>query len=136
MTTPVQALDRLRRAAASGALEALADRFGLDLVVVFGSTAKGAPQPRDLDIAVSSRGGRKLALLEVYEAFTAITGPCDIDVMVLDRADPVARYEALLGTIPLYERTPVRYFEVRMAALKQYAETAPMRARSLELMAE
>lgn len=136
MTTPVQALDRLRRAVASGELAALCERFGLDLVVVFGSAAKGAAAPRDLDIAVSTRRGRKLPLLDLYEGFIDLTGPCDIDVMVLDRADPVARYEALLGTIPLYEHTPGRYFEVRMAALKQYAETAPMRARSLELMAE
>ena len=136
MTTPVQALDRLRRAATSGELGALSDRFGLDLVVVFGSTAKGAAAPKDLDIAVATRRGRRPALLELYEAFTELTGPCDIDVMVLDRADPVARYEALLGTIPLYEHTPGRYFELRMAALKQYAETAPMRDLSLKLMAE
>ncbi|THV28053.1 nucleotidyltransferase family protein [Glycomyces paridis] len=135
MTTPVEALDRLRRAAASGELDALCDRFDLDLVVVFGSVARGAPSPRDLDLAVSTRRGRKLALLDLYEAFTELTGPCDIDVMVLDRADPVARKEALLGTIPLYEHTPGRFFEVRMAALKQYAETAPMRALSLKLMA-
>jgi len=135
MTTPVQALDRLRRAAAGSELGTLCDQFGLDLVVVFGSTAKGAAEPRDLDIAVSTRQGRQLDLLGLYEAFIGVTGPCDIDVMVLDRADPVARYEALLGTIPLYEHTPGRFFEVRMAALKQYAETAPMRARSLELMA-
>lgn len=94
MTTPVEAFDRLRNAAASGALAALC------------------------------------------EAFIALTGPCDIDVMVLDRADPVARKEALLGRIPLHERTPGRFFEVRMAALKQYAETGPMRDLSLRMMAE
>lgn len=136
MTTPLEGLSRLRKAAKSGELPALCDRFGLDLVVVFGSTVKGKARPRDLDIAVSTRRGRaRLALLDLYEAFTAICGPCDLDVMVLDRADPVARYEALLGTLPLYEHTPGRFAEVRMAALNQYVETAPMRALSLEMMA-
>ncbi|THV40944.1 nucleotidyltransferase family protein [Glycomyces buryatensis] len=135
MTTPIEGLHRLRRAAASGELAALCERYGLDLLVVFGSTAKGKAEPRDLDIAVSTRRGRsRLALLDLYEALTAVTGPCDIDVMVLDRADPVARREALLGTIPIYEHTPGRFAEVRMAALNQYAETAPMRALSLEMM--
>ena len=135
MNLAVQGLDRLRRAAEDGELAALCERYGLDLLVVFGSTAKGKPDPRDLDIAVSTvRGRSRLALLDLYEALTAVAGPCDIDVMVLDRADPVARREALLGTIPLYERTPGRFAEVRMAALNQYVETAPMRALSLELM--
>lgn len=137
MTSPSEGLARLRRAASSGRLETLCDRFGLDLVVVFGSTARGERNPRDLDIAVSTRPGRsRLALLDLYEAFTEVTGPCDIDIMVLDRADPVARREALLGTIPLYEHTPGRYAEVRMAALSQYAETTPMRELSLRMMAQ
>ncbi|WP_199036416.1 nucleotidyltransferase family protein [Glycomyces salinus] len=137
MTSPKEGLARLKAAAESGRLEALCDRFGLDLVVVFGSTAKGAASPRDLDIAVSTRRGRsRLALLDLYEAFAEVTGPCDIDVMVLNRADPVARREALLGTIPLYEHTPGRYVEVLMAALTEFAETAPMRDLSLRLMAK
>ncbi|GAB3220720.1 hypothetical protein GCM10027447_05390 [Glycomyces halotolerans] len=136
MTSPSEGLARLRQAAASGRLDALCERFGLDLVVAFGSTVRGSMNPKDLDIAVSTRGGRpRLALLDLYQAFSEVTGPCDIDIMVLDRADPVARREALLGTVPLYERVPGRFAEVRMAALSQFAETTPMRELSLRLMA-
>jgi predicted nucleotidyltransferase len=59
MTTPAEALERLRRAEASGELADLAERLGLGLIVAFGSAARGESTARDLDIAVGSRSGSR-----------------------------------------------------------------------------
>ncbi len=96
MTTPAQALDRLRQAEASGELAALAERHGLSLVVVFGSAARGEPTARDLDVAVGSRLADLDAVRLVMELMD-LTGSDAVDLLDLDRAGPVARQHARTG---------------------------------------
>lgn len=62
----------------SGELARLAERFGLGLVVVFGSAARGEPAARDLDIAVGSRRGR-LDAAAVVVALMDLTGTEAVD---------------------------------------------------------
>src|SRR5258706_11468061 len=102
MRTPAEALERLHRAEQSGALAAFADRYGLSLIVVFGSTARGEPTARDLDVAVGSRTG-DLDPVRVVTALMELAGTEQIDLLDLDRAGPVARQHALVPGIPLHE---------------------------------
>jgi predicted nucleotidyltransferase len=102
MTTPGEALERLRRAEASGELARFADRHGLSLIVVFGSAARGEPLARDLDVAVGSRTG-DLDPVRVITGLMDLSGTDKVDLLDLGRAGPVARQHALVPGEPLYE---------------------------------
>ena len=135
MTTPAQALDRLRHAEASGELAALAERHGLSLVVVFGSAARGEPTARDLDVAVGSRLADLDAVRLVMELMD-LTGSDAVDLLDLDRAGPVARQHALVPGEPLYEYPAGEFARQQLRASAERLSTEWMRRLDLELMAE
>ena len=135
MTTPAEAFAALREAERTGELARLADRLSLGLVVVFGSTARGAPAPRDLDVAVSSRPGTRLDILDVVNALLDLTGFDGVDVLDLDRADAVARQHALVPGEPLYESEPGGFVRERLRASSERLSTEWMRRNSLRRMA-
>ncbi len=141
---------RLRDAAESGALAALCDRHRIRLVTVFGSVvyaeitgddiATATPPPRDLDIAVFfdpaavKVGSTKL--MEVVNDLVDLTLFDHVDVMVLNRAGPVAKDQALSLGVPLFEADAGMYARMQMAASTQRMDTAHLRRGDLELMAE
>jgi predicted nucleotidyltransferase len=138
MTTATDALDRLRAAAVSGALDALCDELGIALVVAFGSTT--APdrlrEPRDLDVAVRFRPDAN-DRVDVINALIDLTGFTEVDVVDLAAAGPVLRARALgPAGEPLYEATAGAYATAQMAALTEAMETAWLRRLDLELLAE
>ncbi|THV41092.1 nucleotidyltransferase family protein [Glycomyces buryatensis] len=128
------ALDRLQAAKADGSLNELCERFGLDLVVVFGSVIRDDAEPRDLDIAVHYRGERPSPVAMV-EAFVQLTRFDQIDLMDLNRADPFAREQALVGTLPLVERDSELLPTMQMTAMNQRMDTEWLHRMSLEAMA-
>lgn len=134
VTTPAEGFERLRAATADGRLDALCDRLGVELLVVFGSAARppaGAP-PNDLDVAVSlDDPGR---LLELVDALLDLTDCDALDVAVLDRATPVLRARALTG-VGLYERTPGLFAVSQMAALAEERDTKHLRDLDLRSLA-
>jgi predicted nucleotidyltransferase len=135
VTTPAEALERLRRAEASGVLAELAERLGLGLVVAFGSAARGEATARDLDIAVASRSG-DLHPTHVVLALMDLTGTDDVDLLDLDRAGPVARQHALVPGEPLYEFPPGEFGRQQMRASGERLSTEWMRRLDLALMAD
>lgn len=135
MPTPVEAFAALQEAERTGELARLADRLSLGLVVVFGSVARGEPAPRDLDVAVASRPGTRLDILDVVNALLALTGFDDVDVMDLDRADALARQHALVPGEPLYEFEPGAFVRERWRASAERLSTEWMRRNSLRRMA-
>jgi predicted nucleotidyltransferase len=137
MGTPREGLDRLRDAAASGALERVCERLGITMLVVFGSATTPDRVPRDLDVAVRLRDGAPADVVDVTNALIDLTGTTDIDVMDLGSAGVVARARALGGgSEPLYEAESGAVALAQMGALAYAMETAPMRRRDLELLAE
>lgn len=135
MTTPADAFAALQEAERSGELAHLADRLSLGLIVVFGSVARGEPAPRDLDVAVSSRPGTRLDILDVVNALLDLTGCDDVDVMDLDRADALARQHALVPGEPLYEFEPGRFLSEQLRADAERLSTEWMRRNSLRRLA-
>ncbi len=132
---PYEALAALRAAALDGRLDEIADRHGLAVVTVFGSTARQEPEPRDLDVAVATRpGAAGLDVLAVLDDLAVLTGSDDVDLMVLDGALPVARERALVGAAALYEDEPGRYDRLRTHAVVERMETAWLRELELRVL--
>jgi predicted nucleotidyltransferase len=76
------------------------------LVILFGSALDGpaGPEP-DLDLAVLF--GRPADPLQAIGDLSAALGRGDVDLMILDHADPIARLAASRGA-PVYEAEPGR----------------------------
>lgn len=131
---PTAGLARLRAMAADGRLDELCDRHGVAVLTVFGSTARGAPEPRDLDIAVLHRPGRVVDYPGVIGDLQIAAGG-DIDLAVLDGAGPVLRERALVGVVPLYEYRAGDWARAATAAVLERMDTAWMRRLDLEQLA-
>lgn len=130
------ALRRLRSAAGSGELAALCTRHRVRLLVAFGSAVDESARPRDLDIAVAFEREATPDLVGVIDGLMRLAGTEKIDLMHLDRAGPVPRERALVGTLPLFEGQASAFANAQMAAISERMETAPMRRLDLELMAQ
>ena len=139
VATPLEGLERIRAAAASGELDRVCERLGVGMLVVFGSAVDPhrVRAPGDLDIAVSLRAGAAGDLVDVVNALIDLTGTSDIDVLELGSAGVVAQARALgPPSEPLYEATAGAVARAQMAALTYAMETAPLRRRDLELLAD
>lgn len=134
MSTPAQAVARLRVAAASGRLDALCEQHGIGVLTVFGSAARAEPDARDLDVGVLGEPGRQLDPVAVVNALSEVAEFERVDLADLDRAGPVLRERALVGCIPLYERTSGRYAAAQTAAIAERIETDAGRRLELELL--
>lgn len=131
---PAVALASLRSAAADGRLDALCERHDIRILTVFGSVVRTPGTARDLDIAVAFEHGANPDLLALIVDLTDLTSSDDMDVMVLNRAGPVARERGLVGCLALYESVPGAYANAQMAAIGERLDTAWLRALDLELM--
>jgi predicted nucleotidyltransferase len=133
-TDPRTALDRLRAAADDGRLERLCRRLGIRVMTVFGSAVRQDTAPRDLDVAVGFERDHPGDVLLVLDALGELTGSDDLDLMVLDRAGPVARERALVQCVPLYESEPSAYATAQVAAMGERMDTDWLRALDLETL--
>lgn len=136
MRTPAEGLARLRAAAASGELDTLCARHGVRLLTVFGSAGRDEPGARDLDIGVFFEDGVKADILGLIDDLTGLTKVDAIDLAHLNRAGPVLREHALVGSVPLYEHAEGQFFSAQSAAIGERIDTDPMRRFQLELLAE
>ena len=131
---PRQALSVLREAARDGRLDALCERHGIRVLTVFGSAVRATGSPRDLDVAVRFEPGRPGDLLALVDALSVLTGTDLLDVLVLERAGPVARERALVGCLALYESSAGAFAQEQVAAVGERMDTAWLRALDLETM--
>ncbi len=120
------------------AIRRLARRHGWELVVLFGSAARGAPDPRDLDIAVQPPPGRFPDLMTeagwLSDLEDALPG-WRVDLLVLtDATDPLTRYEALWKGRLLYERAPGLHDRELSRAFFLYADSAKFRRARREAL--
>lgn len=134
MDTVVQVVKRLRMDSESGALADLCDELGVDLMVLFGSAVQDPSTAGDVDVAYGRRHGRTTDHLHVVNALGARYGD-HLDVLDLDRAGSVARFEALHGVDLLVQLTPGRYANAQMAAFGAFCDTQRLRDRALEVLA-
>lgn len=122
------------RAASSGAVAALCERVGVDLLVLFGSAADDDAVPRDVDVAVRFRPDTAPDLLDLLEELYALTGYEGFDILDLRRAAPLVRDRALSGGRPLYQAGSGVFGNAQIAAMMERLETEEFRRLELELM--
>ncbi|MCL5966679.1 MAG: nucleotidyltransferase domain-containing protein [Deltaproteobacteria bacterium] len=110
--------EEIRRAAAG-----IARRQGLSLVVLFGSAAEGTERPdSDVDIGVRFRGDYDLSkTLEVQLAVSALSGGREVDLAVLNRADPLLMKKIAERCLVLYE-DPGAAAAFRLLAFRRYQD--------------
>ena len=101
-----------------------------------------AVEPNDLDVGVSFQRdteGQRVRdprdRIALWTALVELTGYEGIDLVVLDVDNPVLRADALTG-VPLYEFKAGEYAEAQIAAVGERRDTAHLRRRNLELMAQ
>ncbi|MBA3373698.1 MAG: hypothetical protein H0T98_09335 [Euzebyaceae bacterium] len=140
------ALGRLLAAATAGALDAVCERFGVEVLGAFGSaTDPDSPElrawfvypwraPRDLDLAVRIAADTHPDLVGLAAALHAVCGPAEIDLLDLRTAEPVATTAGLVGGVPLYEHRPGAFAEAQVAAVLEELDTAWLRRLELELL--
>lgn len=128
------ALSRLKAAALDGRLDVLCAGLGVRILTVFGSAARGEAAPQDLDVAVLYQRDGTHDDLRTIEAITDLAGTDQIDLLVLDRASPTARRNAVVPAVALYESEPGAFAQFQMAAIGEFLETDWLRALDLELL--
>lgn len=134
MTSPAAALRHLRDAAASGALDAFCARHAVRVLTVFGSAARGEPDARDIDVGVLVERGATFDTLAAHADLVALTGTEAVDLAQLNRAGPVLRERALVGSVALFESVPGALADAQVFAIAERIETDPLRRLNLELL--
>ena len=114
-------------------LSAVAAQFGLRLVVLFGSAARGQARPdSDCDIAVAGCPRDRIWDLSVALQETIRSG-AQLDLVRLEPADPLLRYEILRDAVLLYGDADL-FCEVRAFAFRDFQDSASLFALEKTLL--
>lgn len=118
-------------------IEAIGEKFGLRLVLLYGSFAKGAQTAlSDLDIAVAGKSPIDFAThVELYREFARVFGDRerDLDVQLLQRKDPLFLYQVAKNSQLLYGNTS-DYHEFGAYAFRVYHDSKDLRRLQEKLM--
>ncbi len=118
----------------AGAGEALAERLrglresvpDLDLLVLFGSAARGRARPRsDLDLAVRCDGPADLDA--VYVALASRFRTDRLDLVDLRRVGPLLAFQIARAGLVLFERSAGLFRQFQSLASRRYADTRRLR---------
>ncbi len=129
------ALRRLDEAAADGRLEVICRRLDVGLMTVFGSAVRDPETARDVDVAALFGERSPMAPLHLVNALVDLTGTDAVDLLVLNDADPVARFNATSRGRPLYQDAPMRWGMTQMGYATMLFDTEHLRRAELDRMA-
>ncbi len=113
----------------------ICERFDISLLVMFGSHAKGTAKPgSDVDIGVWLAAPTITAEreLELIRALVLATREGNLDVVILNHADPLLGYHVARDSVLLYECEPGTFDWYRWWAWKRYLDTAKFRRMEAE----
>lgn len=130
-----ETLEALRADARTGELAAFCADLGIDLLVLFGGARVDAARAGDIDLAYAFDRVAQGDDLAVVNALSERYPGDHLDLMPLDRADPVAALAALLEGEVLVERTPDAFAERQVLALGLFRDTQHLRDLALRAMA-
>lgn len=108
-----------------GQLARVCEEFDLDLVVLFGSHAKGIASPKsDYDIGVLPRKGviPSEKVLELSYRLSRAVGVSEVDLVDLRRASPLLKHEVAESGHALFERDPGTFTRFRVLAFKMFQD--------------
>lgn len=109
-------------------LDKIGKKFGLTLVLLFGSQMSGKKfnQESDLDVAViNSRSESYRQFLSLYPAFSKIFKDDDVDLRFIKDSDPVFFYQVFKNSQLLYGN-PQDYYNYKSFAYKNYIDSRPL----------
>jgi uncharacterized protein YutE (UPF0331/DUF86 family)/predicted nucleotidyltransferase len=124
----------------AGAVAEVASRAGIDLVVLFGSAARGRLRTEsDLDVAVRFVGERP-----GFEAEAAVAGELhgalqpsrELDLVLLNGASPTLLAHVAGDGILLHAASPELWPLFRLYARRRFEDTEPYRCRRWEALKE
>ena len=130
-----QAVATLRTAARDGRLGRVCEASDIQLLVLFGSAAREPDTARDLDLAVRFEPYEPTRVLAALDALSELAGPVPVDLMLLNRAGPVAREQALVFGELLCARAADTFAEAQIAAVLERLDTEHLRVAELDLLA-
>lgn len=106
-------------------LNEFVSKYNISLVVIFGSHAKGrANNFSDIDIGIRFAKSIDMSLYSlIMEELIEIFKNDNIDVVVLNYADPLLCFEIINNYKVLYEAHPEAYIEFYLYAVKSYDDT-------------
>jgi predicted nucleotidyltransferase len=114
-------------AAVRARIATLAVRRGLDLVVLFGSAARGRIHPHsDVDLAVRRAHGclDGPGMLDLVAELPTALGVPEVDLVDLRAADPLLLRQIFDCSVPLFEE-PGAFAAARLHAFHRYEDYRP-----------
>jgi predicted nucleotidyltransferase len=118
----------------SDELKKVARRYDLDLIVLFGSHAKGRDRKgSDIDVAVRARkrrwGNAEWELGLASDLTAAVKSSGEVDVAFLNGADPILMFEVASDGVPLFEAEPATFVQFVSYAARVYDDNRKWRER-------
>lgn len=114
------------RAELTAAARILAAEAGLELVVLFGSAARGDREAA-ADVDLGLRAATPVDLVAATNRLIAILAIQEIDLVDLRRANPVLLAAVARDGIPLHEDVPGRFNQFVSLAMRRFADTRKFR---------
>lgn len=107
------------------ALKKTAEKYGLKLIILFGSFANGTNKPdSDFDVAILAKD-RSIAKHD-FDLISAITRALerDVDLSIINLADPLLKYEIARNCVLLYGDDD-DFIDFKAKAAMQYMDNQP-----------
>jgi predicted nucleotidyltransferase len=110
-------------------LAEIAEKYGLDMVVLFGSQATGRTHSKsDVDIGFTAPEHLELKTrFEIETLISKVLGRDDVELVDLQRISPVMKKIVADEGVVLYEREPGMFELFCIYAFKLFVETKPLR---------
>ena len=107
-------------------IAAIAEKYGLDMVVLFGSQATGKTHPKsDVDIAVISE--KPFDRFKILDDFWSLFKREDVQVVDLANASPTLMRAVVVDGKLLYEREQAMFLKWKYYAISVWMDTAWLR---------
>lgn len=114
----------------------LCEKEGIDLVVLFGSHARGVERPTsDLDLAIQMEKGRSASKLHLIHGLEHTFYPHSVDLVVMTPLTaPLLLYEIFSAGKLVYEARPDVFSQAKLRAWKMYLDTAKLRRLEMQFL--
>ncbi len=110
----------------SDRLATIANEWGLRLVVLFGSRARGRPAPApDSDVDIATLGLAPTHYWDCHRLLSQVFRKYPLDLVRLENSDPLFRHEVMHKAILLWG-DPDLYCEYRAYAYRDFTDSADL----------
>jgi len=104
------------------------------LAVLFGSAAKGRMRvDSDVDVAIEPRKALTDSELQSLTGALALAASVDVDLILIDSAPTLLRWQIATRGMPLVEHNPGEFARFRARAAAEYIDFAPALAHHGEI---